>query len=324
MSRPLRIQYPGAWYYVMNRGRRGERVFGSKEDYECFIGVLQETIALFALRVSAYCLMPNHYCLLVQTPDANLSRCMRHINGVYTQRYNRFHSLDGPLFCGRYKAIVVCEDNYLLRLVHYIHNNPVRSGKVKKAGHYTWSSHKGYLSHAKKWNWLHKQVILAMLAKQTKQRVKKYQVFMRSDEDETLLRLLNLKKLPTIFGDDPSVDKLKSKFYLQKQHLEIPESKKLAPKVEKIKQTICQYYNIDEDQLYYSRRAFFNEARAMGIYICRHLRRQSLKDIGEQFKIDNYSTVSSIIERFKARLQTDHGLSKRIKQVQQAIVKKLC
>ncbi|MBA4366374.1 MAG: hypothetical protein C0403_01905 [Desulfobacterium sp.] len=89
MSRPLHIEYPNAWYHVMNRGRRGEPVFESKDDYARFIEILHEAIQLFALRVSAFCLMPNHYHLLVQTPDANLSRCMRHINGVYTQSYNR-------------------------------------------------------------------------------------------------------------------------------------------------------------------------------------------------------------------------------------------
>jgi putative transposase len=78
----------------MNRGRRGEQVFVSKDDYECLIAVLQEAIALFALRVNAYCLMTTHYHLLVQTPDANLSRCLRHINGVYTQRFKRFKA--GP------------------------------------------------------------------------------------------------------------------------------------------------------------------------------------------------------------------------------------
>ena len=160
-----------------------------------------------------------------------------------------------------------------------------------------------------------------MLAIQPGQRDKKYRVFMRADEDEILLRVLSLKKLPTILGDNQFVDKLKSKFFEQKQDIEVPESKRLAPKVEKIKKMICRYYNIDEDQLYYSRRAFFNEARAMGVYFCRHLRGQSLKGIGEQFKIDNYSTVSSIIERFRVRLQTDRGLARRVKQVQQAIIK---
>lgn len=88
MTRPLRIEYPNAWYHVMNRGRRGEQVFERKDDYELFIEILQEAIELFAFRVSAFCLMPNHYHVLAQTPDANLSGCMRHINGVYTLRYN--------------------------------------------------------------------------------------------------------------------------------------------------------------------------------------------------------------------------------------------
>ena len=85
MSRPLRIQYPNAWYHVMNRGRRAEAIFESPEDYFAFVKLLKETVDLWNLRISAYCLLSNHYHLLVQTPEANLSRCMRHINGVYTQ-----------------------------------------------------------------------------------------------------------------------------------------------------------------------------------------------------------------------------------------------
>ena len=102
---------------------------------------MHEAIELFALRISAFCLMPNHYHLLVQTPDANLSRCMRHINGVYTQRFNGAHSIDGQLFKGRYKAIVVAEGDYLLQLVRYIHRNPVRAGIVGNPADYKWSSH---------------------------------------------------------------------------------------------------------------------------------------------------------------------------------------
>ena len=150
MSRPLRIMYPDAWYHVMNRGRRGERIFESKEDYELFLWVMLEAVELFSLRVSAYCLMPNHYHLLVQTPDANLDRCMRHINGVYTQRFNSAHGLDGNLFRGRYKSIMVSEDSYLLQLVRYIHRNPVRAGMVERVEDYKWSSHKGYINNTKK------------------------------------------------------------------------------------------------------------------------------------------------------------------------------
>ena len=81
MARPLRIEYPDAWYHVMNRGRRGENIFSDRKDYQMFFALLQETAEMFDLRVSAYCLMSNHYHLLVQTPAGNLSRAMRHING---------------------------------------------------------------------------------------------------------------------------------------------------------------------------------------------------------------------------------------------------
>ena len=320
MTRPLRIQYPNAWYHVMNRGRRGEQVFETKADYERFIDILLEATELFALRVGAYCLMPNHYHLLVQTPDANLSRCMRHINGVYTQRYNREHLLDGQLFRGRYKAIVVAEERYLLQLVRYIHRNPVRAAMVDNAEDYAWSSHKGYLSIANRWNWLHKQVILSMLAKESEQRQKKYRAFMGEEENETLLRILSLKKLPSILGDNQFINTLKARFFEKKRHVEVPESKRLAPSIDQIKSAICQYYTIDSEQLYQAKRANFNEARAMGLYFSRHLRGDSLKRIGERFEIESYSTVSSIIERFKSRLHSDRSLARRTDRVRQLIM----
>ena len=110
MARPWRIIYDGAWYHVMNRGRRGEDVFPEAGDFKAFIDLLQESCRMWQVRIAAYCLVNNHYHLLIQTPQANLSRCMRHINGIYTQRYNRRHRSDGPLFRGRYKAIVVDAD----------------------------------------------------------------------------------------------------------------------------------------------------------------------------------------------------------------------
>jgi len=320
MARPLRIEYPDAWYHVMNRGRRREQVFERKNDYELFVEILQEAVELFALRVSAFCLMPSHYHLLVQTPDANLSRCMRHLNGVYTQRYNSGHSLDGQLFRGRYKAILVPEDSYLLQLVRYIHRNPVRAGMVDKAEHYDWSSHKGYLSSAKKWDWLHKHFILSMLDKESQQKETRYRTFMGEDEDESFLRILSLKKMPSIIGERQFVDRIKSRFFERKRHIEVPESKRLAPDIARIKLAICEYYGIDEGRLNYTRRAVFNEARAMGLYLSRHLRGESLKTVGQQFEIDNYSTVSTVIVRFKARIQSDRSLARRVDQIGQIIM----
>lgn len=120
----------------MNRGRRAEKVFLDKEDYEGFLELLKDSSEMWNVRTAAYCLMPNHYHMLIQTPDANLSRFMRHVNGVYTQRFNRFHGCDGHLFRGRFKSILVDKDAYLLQLVRYIHRNPFEAGIVDNLDSY--------------------------------------------------------------------------------------------------------------------------------------------------------------------------------------------
>lgn len=174
MARPLRIEYPGAWYHVMNRGRRGEEIFSDKKDYEAFVVLLRETGEMFDFQVSAYCLMSNHYHLLVRTPIGNLSRVMRHINGVYTQRFNRYYKVDGQLFRGRYKSILVEEGSYLLELLRYIHRNPVRAGICKAVEEYAWTSHHGYVSRARQRGCLYKQFLLGMFAGKTEKAKKLY------------------------------------------------------------------------------------------------------------------------------------------------------
>ena len=104
MSRPLRIEYSNAFYHVMNRGNNRQAIFLNEEDYDVFLETLKETAARFDIKVLSFCLMVNHYHLLLSTPEANLSRAMRHLSGIYTQRFNRRHKKDGHLFRGRYNA----------------------------------------------------------------------------------------------------------------------------------------------------------------------------------------------------------------------------
>jgi putative transposase len=200
MSRPLRIEYPGAWYHVMNRGRRREDVFHSKADYDAFLKIVRETVDVWNLKVSAYSLLPNHYHLLVQTPEGNISRCMRHINGVYTQRFNRSHGTEGQLFRGRYKAVLVEGDSHLLEVMRYIHRNPLRAGLVERLDDYPWSSHPGYLSLAKRWDWLHRDFLLEMLSPDTRHRRSKYLDFVAQGEPEEITSFYAMKKLPSLLG----------------------------------------------------------------------------------------------------------------------------
>jgi REP element-mobilizing transposase RayT len=312
MSRPLRIQYPDAWYHIMNRGRRGEDVFTGKKDYNVFIDLLKELVEDYNVKIAAYCLMSNHYHLLVQTPDANISRAMRHLNGVYTQRFNKINDCDGQLFRGRYKSILVDADSYLLELLRYIHRNPLKSGVVDNINKYAWSSHKAYLSGAKKWDWLHKKYILSLFSRDKEESIRIYKQFLSRETPEGINQILGRKKLPTVIGSKSFVDRIKEKFYANKKHEEVPESRYLAPDKDRIIEEICKFYDVKEDVLFSSRRGFFNEPRNVAIYFIRRLRRYTLKEVGKIFSIEKNSTVSSVVERLKQEIERDKNLNKRI------------
>lgn len=142
MARPLRIEFTGALYHVTARGDRREDIYEDDEDRAAFLKVLGEVVSQFNWVCHAYCLMSNHYHLLIETPDANLGRGMRQLNGVFTQTSNRRHQRTGHLFQGRYKAILVDKDAYLLELARYIVLNPVRARMVELPEQWWWSSYR--------------------------------------------------------------------------------------------------------------------------------------------------------------------------------------
>ena len=315
MSRPLRIEYPDAWYHVMNRGRRSEKIFLNKTDYSTFLELLVESADMWNVRIAAYCMVPNHYHVLLQTPNANLSRFMRHVDGVYTQRFNRSHHYDGQLFRGRYKSILLDADSYLLQLVRYIHRNPLQAGIVNKLEAYKWSSHNGYVSSAKKWNWLHKDFILSMLTKDKRQQRRIYRQFITKEDSEEISLLFERKNLPSILGSERFIDRVKERFFRRKSHEEIPESRALAPDRKKIKRVVCKAYQVDEKDLLKSKRGEFNEPRNVSIYLTRRLRGDGLREICKEFHIKRYSTASSAIERVKAQILKDRQLRKRVEKL---------
>lgn len=315
MSRPLRIEYPGAWYHVMNRGRRSEKIFYNDEDRNAFIKVLQESTELWGFRVAAFCLMTNHYHLLIQTPVSNLARGMRHINGVYTQRFNRRHRKEGQLFRGRYKGVLIEADSHLLEVMRYIHKNPLKAGIVKSLNDYPWSSHAGYLSRAKKWSWLHKDELLSMLTTSKKKQRSTYIDFVAQGDSEEIERFYALKNLPSIFGDKSFKEFIKGKYSDLLSHPEIPESKMLALDVEKVVSVVCQYYDVSKEELVDSRRGQVNLKRDLAIYLVRQLCRMTLPRVGAEFGMENYSSVSSVVQRVKLRLKSDKMLKKDLEKI---------
>jgi putative transposase len=154
MARPLRVEFSGALYHVTARGNERKAIYRDDRDRQRFLDRLAAVVSRHRLVLHAYVLMRNHFHLLIETPEANLARAMGELNGAYTQDFNRRHHRSGPLFQGRYKAILVEKDSYLLELSRYIHLNPVRVGEVRRAGAFAWSSAVAYLGKAAAPPWL--------------------------------------------------------------------------------------------------------------------------------------------------------------------------
>jgi putative transposase len=155
MARKLRVQFPGAFYHVMNRGDRGEPIFNDDTDRMRFLETLGETCERTGWGIHAWCLMPNHFHLVIETPQPNLVAGMKWLLGTYTGRYNRRHKLHGHLFSGRYKALVVdgSGTGYLKTVCDYVHLNPSRArllGREQKLAAFAWSSLRLYLQPPRK------------------------------------------------------------------------------------------------------------------------------------------------------------------------------
>jgi REP element-mobilizing transposase RayT len=177
MAKQLKREYGGSWFHVMNRGLRGANIFSEKRDYSTFLDILAETSELWGVGVAAYCLVPDRYHLLVQTEMDRLPSCINYIKGRYTRLFNQVHHASGPLFQRRFRSVSVQEGSHLLDLMRFIHRIPLQEGLANETDLYTWSSHKGYVSEAGMWNWLHKDLLLSMLAQDKGQQRTIYRQF---------------------------------------------------------------------------------------------------------------------------------------------------
>ena len=177
MARPLRIEYPGAFYHVTTRGNAGGRIFGNDKDREYFLDLFGFIIERFHWFCYAWCFMDNHYHLVVETPEGNLSRGMRQLNGIYTQKYNWKYGKTGHIFQGRYKAILVDKEGYLLELCRYVVLNPVRANIVKRPLDWQWSSYRSTAGSVKSPQWLSTDWILTQFGRSRRRAQRLYQKF---------------------------------------------------------------------------------------------------------------------------------------------------
>ena len=323
MSRPLRIEYPGAYYHVMNRGRGRQRIYHRREDYEGFLNLLEETHRMWGIRVHAYCLLPNHYHLLIETPQANLSRALRHINGLYTQQYNRVHHTDGPLFRGRYKAILVDAEPYLLQVVRYIHRNPVEARMVTNPKRHRWSSHRYYLGEDHRPEGLVTEEVLGRFHQRRAQAIERYEAFILDGLDEETLRVYSRGNTRAVWGGLKFRERVRKQSARRKTDYEIPESKRSMerPSLQRIEQIIMKTYGISKEKLRSKQRGFWNEPRNLAIYLGRMVGGYRLVEIGRRWGDLQYSSVSRMVLGTGQRMQEDRNFFRRAKKIEDSLIK---
>lgn len=225
MARPLRIEYEGALYHITSRGNAKEDIFSDDEDRNIFLDIL----ALIKERLNwfchAYCLMDNHYHLIIETPEGNLSKGMRQLNGVYTQRFNKRHNRVGHVFQGRYKSIVVDKENYLLEVSRYVVLNPVRAKAVEKPEEWKWSSYQGTAGLSTPHPLLTTDWILGRFGKEKRQARDKYVAFiLEGISGEAIWDELAGQCL---LGDGNFIDRLKRYLGNREDIKEIPARQRL-------------------------------------------------------------------------------------------------
>ncbi len=220
MARPLRIEYDGALYHVTSRGNERKSIFKDDEDRVLFLGTLSKVNERYNWLCYAYCLMNNHYHLLIETPDGNLSKGMRQLNGVYTQRFNRRYKRTGHIFQGRYKAILIQKENHLLAVCRYIVLNPVRARAVKSPDEWKWSSYKATAGFEKPHNSLAIDYILTQFGEKRKRAEREYREFVISGIGEE--KLWTKVKGQSILGEADFVEGLIGYVKESKDIKEIP------------------------------------------------------------------------------------------------------
>jgi putative transposase len=278
MSRPLRLEFAGAIYHITSRGNGRNFIYLQDDDFELFLQILANVCERYNWVVHAYCLMSNHYHLLVETPDANLSQGMRQLNGVYTQSMNRKHHRVGHLFQGRYKAILVDKDAYLLELCRYIVLNPVRANMVSSPEEWRWSSWHCMLGNVESPVWLSTDTLLVQFAKNRQDAIRRYIEFVKSGVGKTVWDALQHQ---IFLGDETFVAMHQAmQDGLEGDLLEIPFKQRSAAPL-----PLAEYQaqTVDKHQ------AIYNAYRSGGY---------TQKQIGDYFGL-HYSQISRIVAKYK-------------------------
>lgn len=310
MARKPRIHYPGAVYHVILRGNGGQDIFFTKADRSRFYFLLQESVEKHGHRIHAFCLMSNHVHLAIQVGEVSLSRIMQNVGSRYTGYLNRRKKRTGHVFQGRYKALLIDADSYLLELVRYIHCNPVRAGLVQTPDQYPLSSHRAYLG-LEVIPWLTTGWVLSQFAEPEKKARALYVNFVLAGiHEEHRVDFHRGLFEGRILGDDS---------FSEKSLARAEEKFQCRFGVEQIVAAVCAGYGIEPEMLVEpGKKQPAAIGRAVVAYLVQEAENLTLTELSDYVHRD-IAALSRAAERLRARAKSDPGLAIRIAEVRQRL-----
>ncbi len=305
MARPLRIAYPGAYYHVTSRGNEQKDVFKSQKDRGKFLDYLSSASQRYGAVIHVYCLMTNHYHLLLETPEGNLSQIMRHINGAYTTYFNVKRKRAGHLFQGRFKAILVEADAYAAELSRYLHLNPVRVGIVEKPEDYAWSSYRSYIGQSSPAEGLKTDFILGYFGTGAAAKTR-YRLFVEDrlgkDSESPLQKAIGA----AVLGTDEFVETITAKHIGRRApEREVPALRQLSrrPTAEEIIAVVDAAFGSSK-----------KVARQAAMYLCHRFSGAKVQEIGKLFTVGP-SAITEASRFFPQRMEKDEELAEVVARV---------
>ena len=317
MSRALRVEYPGAFYHVLNRGQRQESIVQDDKDRERFLVLLERMAGLFQVRIHSYCLMANHYHLIVETPAGHLSRAMHWLHVSYAGYYNRRHHCSGHVFQGRFKAILVDAGNYLEALSRYVHRNPVRAHLASHPWDYPWSSCPCFVRAENVPPWLEVDRILGGFGRTKAVARRRYAAYL-SEADAT--NPLDDAVGGSVLGSESFLQWVKRTVLPRLgETQDVPDRDRLTerPSVDRIVEKVAACYEIPTEHVL-SRGHKRNQARDVAIYLSRELTGLRCRESGRHFGITG-AGITIRCGHMAASIAGDSRLARKIARLRREI-----
>jgi len=321
MARALRILIPGGYYHVTCRGNERKSIYKDDTDRSAFIEKLQDSVKIYHVEVHAYVLMSNHFHLIVSTPKGNLSEFMRHFNIRYTAGFNRRHRRIGHLYQGRYKAIIIDRDNYLLELSRYVHLNPIRILPLRQKNtqvqrryleNYPWSSLSGYLDAQRKQSWVAYDAVLG----QTGGSRKAYREFLTEGVQSGYPSPWEELKGQVVLGEKGFVERVKRRIKPSNSHRELPALRGLkASEPTTVVREVARYFGLEEKQLM-GKRTGHRDERALAMELLYRHANVHQEEIGRTLGQLNYTSVSRERARLRQKLDQKSSLAHAMRAIE--------